>query len=80
MYPTDSFEVSGIPGHIMSVNQHGFRKGKSTESALPNSCEYIEDAITHNNYALGIFLDVRAAFDRITVTHIIQGLKDKNVD
>ena len=64
----------------MSVNQNGFRKGKSTESALTNTIEYIEDAIINVNYALAVFLDIAAAFDSVTTELMIQGLHEKGVD
>ena len=50
--------------------QHGFLKGKSTESALSNTVNYIEKFIFKNQYALGIFLDISSAFDSICPEHI----------
>ena len=50
--------------------QHGFMKNKSTESALSNTCNYIERFLFRNEYALGIFLDISSAFDSISPEHI----------
>ena len=55
----------------LSMDQHGFRKGRSCESALSNFVEQIEDANERKQYALTVFLDIEAAFDRVTIPDII---------
>ena len=45
--------------------QHGFQVGRSTESALSNTVNHIEKFVFQHQYALGIFLDIRSAFDSI---------------
>ena len=54
-----------IPDYL-TKNQHGFRKGASTDSALHNITRRIEDANCRNQYSLGIFLDIEGAFDNIS--------------
>ena len=54
--------------------QHGFQKGKSTESALSNTVNYIESFVMKHQYALGIFLDISSAFDSIDPDHIRSSL------
>ena len=54
--------------------QHGFMKNKSTESALSNTCNYIERFVFRNEYALGVFLDISSAFDSISPEHIKSSL------
>ena len=46
-------------------NQHGFRRNKSTESALSDTVNYIEQHITQSMNVIGVFLDIQAAFDTI---------------
>ena len=53
--------------------QHGFQSGKSTDSAISNTVNYIESFVFKNEYALGIFLDISSAFDSIcpvSYTHL----------
>ena len=56
--------------------QHGFTVGKSTESALSNTVNFLEQYIFKNQYALGVFLDISSAFDSIDPDHIKQALLD----
>ena len=49
----------------LTKNQYGFRKRKGTEAALHKLTRRIEDSISNGQYALGIFLDVESAFDKI---------------
>ena len=46
-----------IPGKL-TKNQHGFKKGKSTKSAIHSLVRRIEDAMARGNYSLGVFLDI----------------------
>ena len=62
----------------LSDNQHAFRKGFSTESALSNMVEYVEKAFVQKGYALGVYLDIKGAFDNIPTTSIIRGMQAKN--
>ncbi len=61
----------------LSRNQHAFRKGKSTESALSNMTQHIEVALSNKGFALGVFLDIQGAFDNVRPESIIQGMMDK---
>ena len=67
-----------IPGKL-TKNQHGFRKGKSTESAIHILTRRIEDAMATGNYALGVFLDIEQAFDAVSFTAIKEALKEANI-
>ena len=64
----------------ININQHAFQKGRSTDSALSVMVEYIESALIKKKVALGAFLDVKGAFDNLTIKSIIKGLKRKAVD
>ena len=54
---------------ILYINQFGFRKKFSTTLALIDTIEYIKTTLDNNQYVIGIFLDIRKAFD--TVNHNI---------
>ena len=56
--------------------QHGFTVGKSTESAVSNTVNFVEEYIFKNQYALGIFLDISSAFDSIDPDHIREALME----
>ncbi|XP_063691617.1 uncharacterized protein LOC134823951 [Bolinopsis microptera] len=67
-----------IPAKL-TKNQHGFRKGKSTESAIHLLTRRIEDAMATGNYALGVFLDIEQAFDAVSFTAIKGALLEANI-
>ena len=52
------------------AKQHGFTKGKSTEGALSNTVNYIEKFIFRNKHCLGLFLDIKSAYDSMDIDHI----------
>jgi ribonuclease HI len=56
--------------HPLNKNQHGFRKGYSTETAISETVTFIEQRIMNKQYCLGVFLDIQAAFDSIDPKHI----------
>ena len=58
---------------IFSCHQYGFRKKCSTEYAVGDMVELISDAIDKNEYSIGLFIDLKKAFD--TIDHYI--LQDK---
>ena len=71
-------EDVGIPAYL-TKNQHGFRKGASTESALHNLIRRIEDANSKQYYSLGIFLDIEGAFDNISFSAIKSALINSGI-
>ena len=68
--------LTQIPYH---PNQHAFRKGHSTDTALSEAIQRIERAFSNKNYYLAVFLDIEGAFDNITNEAIIQGMKSHNI-
>ena len=60
-------DMEEYPIHGM---QHGFTKGKCTESAISNTADYIEQFLYEGKHCLGLFLDISAAFDSISIDHI----------
>ena len=60
-------------------NQHAFRKGHSTDTALSEAIQRIEKAFSNKNYYLAVFLDIEGAFDNITNEAILEGMKSHNL-
>ena len=54
--------------------QHGFRKNKSTESAISETTNYIEKHMANNEDVIGVFLDIQAAYYTITPSSIKEAL------
>ena len=71
---------TSLSSNPLSENQHAFRRGKSTETALSNMVEYIERALIKGEYALGVFLDIQGAFDNVKPESIVEGMRTKNID
>lgn len=60
--------------------QHGFTTGKSTESAVSRTVDYIEQHVLANTHCLAVFLDISSAFDSISIDHIKNALLKHNGD
>ena len=63
-----------LQNHPLHPKQHGFLTGKSTESAISNTVNYIERHIMKKEHCVGVFLDISAAFDSIKPGHVRQAL------
>ena len=64
----------------LHAHQHGFTKGKSTESAIANVLELLERQLLQNKPCVGVFLDIRSAFDSISIEHIRRALLKHGAD
>ena len=60
--------------HPLHPRQHGFQTGKSTESAISSTTDYIEKYVMNRQHCVGVFLDISAAFDSIRPAHVRQAL------
>ena len=69
--------IKELPIH---VNQHGFRTDRSTETAISEVTNYIEQHIFYGQHVIATFLDIQAAFDTISPLQIKLSLENKNVD
>ena len=49
----------------LNKSQYGFKKGSSTEAAVLNLVNKIQEAMKNDEHALGIFLDIQGAFDNL---------------
>ena len=54
--------------------QHGFMKGRSTEGALSNTVNYIESQLFRGKVCVGVFLDIKSAYDTMCVEQIRNSL------
>jgi Reverse transcriptase (RNA-dependent DNA polymerase) len=48
---------------LLHNNQFGFQRGKNTEQNLIQSLNIIGDALNNGDYCIGIFIDLKKAFD-----------------
>lgn len=60
---------------ILSPDQHGFQKNKSTLSAVLSVTDVINEALNNNRFAIGVFLDIRKAFDTVHLDILSQKLE-----
>ena len=60
--------------NIFDVNQHGFRRKKSTISALFEFTTEIMNIINNKKYAIGLMLDLSKAYDRVVHTILLDKL------
>ena len=59
---------------ILSNSQYGFRKGRSTSLALIDFMEKLSSGIDNNLVTVGVFIDLKKAFDTIDHTLLIDKL------
>ncbi len=50
---------------LLSDHQHGFRANRSTSMAVMELVEDISSSMDNNEYTVGVFLDLKKAFDTI---------------
>lgn len=53
--------------NLLSVNQYGFRNGKSTEDAVLAVTEHIKERLDSKDKIVGIFIDLAKAFDTVSI-------------
>lgn len=72
--------VSFLTQHNIIVgNQHGFCKGKSTNTAIMNFLEKVYDCIDKAEMGIGLFLDLSKAFDLVDHTNMLEKLKSVGI-
>ncbi len=69
-------ERKAMPGHPLHQFQHGFRKGFCTETLLSRLVNKIEKAFFDKQMVLVAFLDIRGAFDNVTLAGAKKAMED----
>ena len=64
---------------LISPRQFGFQRNKNTEHNLLNIVNFISKALNEGDYCIGIFLDLRKAFDVCDHEILFKKLKNKGV-
>ena len=59
------------------IRQHGFQRGKCTETAMSQTLNQIEKFTLNKQHCIGLFLDIQAAFDTISPDYIKNSLLEK---
>src|SRR5436190_4619927 len=65
--------------NLLTKSQHGFRKGKSTTTAIVDLLEYILDNLEEGNIITSIFVDLSKAFDCLSHELILAKLESLGV-
>ena len=60
--------------NLLNRSQFGFRAGMSTTAAALNLCDYVLSAFDRKQFAVGIFLDLRKAFETVNHDILLQKL------
>ena len=66
-------EQTVLTKNPLSRWQHGFRRTKSTETAIAEVVNYIESAMYRGEFAVAICLDIQGAFDNLNATKANDG-------
>ena len=61
--------------NLIFKHQYGFLRNKSTEHALLQVLNYVSEALNKNNYCIGLFLDLKKAFDVVPHDVLLKKLK-----
>ena len=73
-------EETTLKTHPLSENQHGFRRGRSTETCLTVIFQRIEYSLLKNDYVLGALLDLVGAYNEVSYEIIEKTLIEKEVN
>ena len=58
--------------NLLSDSQYGFRRGRSTSMALINLIEEITTSLDNKKSTIGVFIDLKKAFDTIDHTLLLK--------
>ena len=65
---------------LLYKHQYGFQRGLSTEHNLMHVVNYISQSLNNGNYCIGIFLDLKKAFDVCSHEILLKKLKKFGID
>ena len=63
-----------LDSYPIHTRQHGFRKDRNTETALSAAVDLLERQLFLKRLAVGVFLDIRSAFDTMSSEQIGRSL------
>jgi len=66
--------------NLLYEHQYGFLKGKSTEHNLLHLTNKIGEALNDDKYCIGIFLDLKKAFDVVSHSILLKKLKTLGIN
>lgn len=64
---------------IINERQYGFRTDRTTSMAIIEATEEITNALDRNEYAIGIFIDLKKAFDTINHSILLNKLEQYGI-
>ena len=64
-----------IKNNIITSQQYGFLRGRSTESAILNLVENVYTSLNEEQFCVNVFVDLRKAFDTINVKILLKKLE-----
>ena len=67
----DYLELNGI----FCKNQFGFRRGRSTETAVHSLVKFFHDSFNEGKYGMAIFFDLKKAFDSLDRSILLEKIK-----
>lgn len=65
--------------NILSDSQYGFRNGRSTEDATAALTNYIVEQVDNKKKCLTVFLDLKKAFDTVSIPILIHKLEKNGI-
>jgi hypothetical protein len=68
-----------LENDLLYTHQYGFLPHKSTEHSLMQILNYISKALNDGNYCIGVFLDLRKAFDVCSHNILIKKLEKMGI-
>ena len=72
---------TSLKANPLNDRQHGFRKGRSTDTALSMMVGRIEKALRKKGgAAIAVFLDIRGAFDNVNISFTSNALLERGFD
>ena len=66
--------------HPMHKQQHAYRSGYSTESAISKVIDQMEKGLLKQSFTLGTFIDIASAFDKLDPKKAIEALINRGID
>ncbi len=69
-----------LSNNLLYAHQYGFLPKRSTEQNLLQIVNYIAEAINDNMYCIGVFLDLRKAFDVCSHEILLKKLKKMGIN